>query len=166
VPAEELRHPGATLSESTHGKAVDDEYVEYPQNLWEYRPTNQLQRMSHDEPAESIRARRGPKGGDNFRRCLRRQPALPVAYSSESADVMLRDKVGSSARGASWRREAAACRVSGQRLPGSSGLDRDRHRHRRHGEAGRALCQRLVGASHACGALPDRPGLRQRVHRF
>ncbi|MFY1595569.1 hypothetical protein [Micromonospora sp. WMMD737] len=91
APREELIHPGATLKEFIHGKVVDGRRDPFQRPPWEYEPTNGVRRMTGDELAEWIRSVRGPKGGDNYRRCNRCQPALPVAYTSAASDAYLKD---------------------------------------------------------------------------
>ncbi|MFI7607429.1 hypothetical protein ACIBTV_20105 [Micromonospora sp. NPDC049366] len=89
APTEELFHPGATLEEFVHGKLVDGRVEVRPG--YQGEPTNGARRMTGDELAEWIRSVRGPKGGANYRRCGRCQPALPVAYMSQAQDAYLND---------------------------------------------------------------------------
>jgi hypothetical protein len=78
-----IPHPGRTLHEFVHG---GDGELDQP-DPWHYTPRPRGQRMSDAELVAWIRDRRGPKGGANFRRCQRCQPAIPVAYTSAAGDV-------------------------------------------------------------------------------
>jgi hypothetical protein len=76
------QHPGETVREYVHGGLGGRTRDYYP-----YEPPGRAYRVTPDELVAWVRERRGPKGGPNYRRCRRCQPAIPVAYTSEAGDV-------------------------------------------------------------------------------